>query len=218
MARRTPRMAAIPVVWWARRSRRPQCTCRRSSRHRWTCRYAASARTTALSHTAARRRRNRHGRAWRRPGAGPARADGRAGRDRDAQLRGLRAPQVPDLLRLRDRTRGRPADLRRSGRGQPADRLPVDAGVRRSPVCVGSARLPKRTRSNLSTTALRSLSSPRSPSSSVNARAPGSDTSSPRSDGRKHHSASALYDATGRVRAVADSLWVELQDPAAFGR
>jgi hypothetical protein len=31
-------MAAIPVVWWARRSRRPQCTCRCSSRHRWTCR------------------------------------------------------------------------------------------------------------------------------------------------------------------------------------
>ena len=38
------------------------------------------------------------------------------------------------------------------------------------------------------------------------------------SDGRKHHSASALYDATGRVLAVADSLWVELRDPAAFGR
>ncbi|MGZ6575421.1 MAG: hypothetical protein ACXVHJ_30925 [Solirubrobacteraceae bacterium] len=37
------------------------------------------------------------------------------------------------------------------------------------------------------------------------------------SDGRKHHSASALYDATGRVLAVADSLWIELRDPAAFG-
>ena len=37
-----------------------------------------------------------------------------------------------------------------------------------------------RTRSNPSTTALRALSSPRSPSSSVSARAPGSDTSSPR--------------------------------------
>ena len=37
------------------------------------------------------------------------------------------------------------------------------------------------------------------------------------SDGRKHHSASALYDATGRVLAVADALWIELRDPAAFG-
>ena len=37
------------------------------------------------------------------------------------------------------------------------------------------------------------------------------------SDGRKHHSASALYDAAGRVLAVADSLWIELRDPAAFG-
>ena len=37
------------------------------------------------------------------------------------------------------------------------------------------------------------------------------------SDGRKHHSASALYDATGRLLAVADSLWIELRDPAAFG-
>ena len=78
-----------------------------------------------------------------------------------------------------------------------------------------------RTRSNPSTTALRALSSPRSPSSSV---------SRPRagerhvvaawpvsSDGRKHHSASALYDATGCVLAIADSLWIELRDPAAFG-
>ena len=38
-----------------------------------------------------------------------------------------------------------------------------------------------------------------------------------KSDGRKHHSASALYDATGRVLAVADALWIELRDPAAFG-
>jgi len=38
------------------------------------------------------------------------------------------------------------------------------------------------------------------------------------SEGRKHHSASALYDAAGRVLAVADSLWIELRDPAAFGR
>ena len=38
------------------------------------------------------------------------------------------------------------------------------------------------------------------------------------SEGRKHHSASALYDATGRVLAIADSLWIELRDPAAFGR
>jgi len=37
------------------------------------------------------------------------------------------------------------------------------------------------------------------------------------SDGRKHHSASALYDATARVLAVADALWIELRDPAAFG-
>ncbi len=37
------------------------------------------------------------------------------------------------------------------------------------------------------------------------------------SEGRKHHSASALYDAAGRVLAVADSLWIELRDPAAFG-
>jgi hypothetical protein len=38
------------------------------------------------------------------------------------------------------------------------------------------------------------------------------------SDNRKHHSASALYNATGCVLAVADSLWIELRDPAAFGR
>ena len=38
------------------------------------------------------------------------------------------------------------------------------------------------------------------------------------SEGRKHHSASALYDARGRVLAIADSLWIELRDPAAFGR
>ena len=37
------------------------------------------------------------------------------------------------------------------------------------------------------------------------------------SDGRKHHSASALYDARGRVLAVADAVWIELRDPAAFG-
>ena len=37
------------------------------------------------------------------------------------------------------------------------------------------------------------------------------------SDGRKHHSASALYNATGEVLAVADSLWIELRDPGAFG-
>jgi len=37
-------------------------------------------------------------------------------------------------------------------------------------------------------------------------------------EGRKHHSASALYDASGRVLAVADSLWIELRDPNAFGR
>ncbi len=37
------------------------------------------------------------------------------------------------------------------------------------------------------------------------------------SDGRKHHSASALYDAAGGVLAVADALWIELRDPAAFG-
>ena len=37
------------------------------------------------------------------------------------------------------------------------------------------------------------------------------------SEGRKHHSASALYDAAGRVLAVADSLWIELRDPTAFG-
>jgi len=36
-------------------------------------------------------------------------------------------------------------------------------------------------------------------------------------EGRKHHSASALYDEAGRVLAVADSLWIELRDPAAFG-
>jgi hypothetical protein len=36
-------------------------------------------------------------------------------------------------------------------------------------------------------------------------------------DGRKHHSASALYDAGGRALAVADALWIELRDPAAFG-
>ena len=37
------------------------------------------------------------------------------------------------------------------------------------------------------------------------------------SDSRKHHSASALYDATGRVLAVADALWIEPRDHAAFG-
>ncbi len=37
------------------------------------------------------------------------------------------------------------------------------------------------------------------------------------SDRRKHHSASALYDAEGRVLAVADALWIELREPAAFG-
>jgi len=29
--------------------------------------------------------------------------------------------------------------------------------------------------------------------------------------------ASALYDAGGRALAVADALWIELRDPAAFG-
>jgi len=37
------------------------------------------------------------------------------------------------------------------------------------------------------------------------------------SEGRKHHSGSALYSATGRVLAVADALWIELRDPATFG-
>ena len=37
------------------------------------------------------------------------------------------------------------------------------------------------------------------------------------SEGRKHRSASALYSATGRVLAVADSRWIELRDPATFG-
>jgi hypothetical protein len=38
-----------------------------------------------------------------------------------------------------------------------------------------------------------------------------------RSDERKHFSASALYDAAGGVVAVADALWIEVRDPAAFG-
>jgi hypothetical protein len=29
------------------------------------------------------------------------------------------------------------------------------------------------------------------------------------SDGPKHHSACALYDATGRVLAIADAVWIE---------
>ena len=33
------------------------------------------------------------------------------------------------------------------------------------------------------------------------------------SDTRKHHSASALYDATGRVLAVADALWIKPRRP-----
>jgi hypothetical protein len=37
------------------------------------------------------------------------------------------------------------------------------------------------------------------------------------SEGRKHHSASALYDEAGRVLAIADSLWIELRDPDGFG-
>jgi hypothetical protein len=37
------------------------------------------------------------------------------------------------------------------------------------------------------------------------------------SHGRKHHSASALYDATGPVLAVADALWIDPRDHAAFG-
>jgi hypothetical protein len=37
------------------------------------------------------------------------------------------------------------------------------------------------------------------------------------SDGRKHRSGSALYDAAGGVLAVADAVWIELRDPAAFG-
>ena len=180
MARRTPRMAATRVVWWARRSRRPRC---RVAAQAATVGRAATApaRGRRLCFAAPRRRRHRHGRARRRTGAGAARADGRAGRDRDAEVRGLRAPQVPDVLRLRDRTRRRPADLRRSGRGQPPDRLPVDAGVRRSAVCVGSARLPKRVRDRICrpphSDRCPRLAHRRAPSS---ARAPGSDTSSPR--------------------------------------
>ena len=90
---------------------------------------AAPARGRRLCFAAQRRRRHRHGRARRRPGAGPARPDGRGDRDRDAEVWGLHAPQVPDLLHLRDGARRRPADLRQSGRGQGADRLPVDAAV-----------------------------------------------------------------------------------------
>jgi hypothetical protein len=37
------------------------------------------------------------------------------------------------------------------------------------------------------------------------------------SNGRKHDSASALYDGTGRV-LPADALWIEPRDHAAFGR
>lgn len=33
-------------------------------------------------------------------------------------------------------------------------------------------------------------------------------------DGRKHYSASALYDETGDVIAVGDAVWIELNDPA----
>lgn len=36
------------------------------------------------------------------------------------------------------------------------------------------------------------------------------------SEGRKHFSEEALYDADGRLLAVARALWIELRDPAAF--
>src|SRR5450755_262414 len=62
-------------------------------------------------------------RAFRRPGAGPH-PHRRSTRPR-SRRRGMWASHTtgPDLLRLRDGAR-RPADLRRSGRGQGADRLP----------------------------------------------------------------------------------------------
>ena len=93
---------------------------------------------------------------------------------------------------------------------------------RRSAACVGSARLPKRVGDRVCRPP-RSDRCPRLayPSSSVSGRAPGERHVVAAwpvgSDGRKHHSASALYDATGRVLAVADALWIGPRDPAAFG-
>ena len=141
----------------------------------------APARGRRLCFAAQRRRRHCRGHACRRTGAGAARADGRGGRDRDAEGAWAHRPQVPDLLRPRDGTRRWPADLPGRVGDSPLIASPVDAGVRRSAACVGQCSTAQaRWRSSLSTTALRSLSSPRSPSSFVSGRAPGSGTSSPR--------------------------------------
>ena len=181
----------------------------------------APARGRRLCFAAQRRRLHCHGHACRRTGAGAARADGRGGRDRDAEGTWAHRPQVPDLLRLRDGTRRWPADLPGRVGDSPLIASPVDAGVRRSAACVGSGRLPKRVRDRVCRPPRSDrCPPPRSPSSSVSGHAPGSGTSSrgrSAATGRKHHSASALYDATGRVLAVADALWIEPRDHAPFG-
>ena len=124
--------------------------------------------------------------------------------------RGLRAPQVPDLLRLRDGTRRWPADLPGRVGDSPLIASPVDAGVRRSAACVGSALdcpsalAIESVDHRAQIVVLASLTvelreRPRAGERHVVAAWPVG------SDGRKHHSASALYDATGRVLAVADA-------------
>ena len=120
-----------------------------------------------LGFPAQRRRCDRHGRARRRAGAGPAGADGRAGRDRDAQVRGLRAPQVPDGApsagrRATTACGSTPVALETAPSSLPRGRQ-VDLCCLRGRCSTARAR----TRSSPSTTALRSLSSRRSPSSSV---------------------------------------------------
>ena len=208
------------VDWWARRSRRHRSVCRCVNRRRWS-RYCAGAKMTALfrcstAMTSSPRVRPR------RTGARAASADGRGGRDRDAEVRGLRAPQVPDVFCLRDGARGR----LRIYAGQVGDgQLIASPWTPQSDIrclCGRCSTAQARTRSRLSNhrtqIVVLGLAHRRAPSAR---RARGSGTSSPR--GRwavRGGSTSRLLRSTTRRGASSPSPTPSGSscDPAAFGR
>ena len=175
----------------------------------------APARGRRLCLAAPRRRRHCHGHACRRTAQAPPAPTVEEAEIATLSYVGFR-PQVPDLLRLRDGTRRWPG-IYPVGSGTAGSSPPRG---RRSPTirCLrGSPRLPERVGDRsvdhraqivvLASLTVELRERPRAGERHVVAAWPVG------SDGRKHHSASALYDAMGRVLAVADASGSSYETP-----
>ena len=177
----------------------------------------APARGRRLCFAAQRRRRHCHGHACRRTGAGAARADGRGGRDRDAE--GTWAPdhRFPtcfvcgtardDGLRIYPVASGTARSSPPRWTPESDDPLLVWA-VLDCPSALAIESVDHRAQIVvLASLTVELRERPRAGERHVVAAWPVG------SDGRKHHSASALYDATGRVLAVADASGSSYETP-----